>query len=176
MSPVRILAQAWMRAVLRHSGTENEEWAQAMFHEMDFIASDWASLGWALGCTTAIWRQASYEMVRRLKRQTGVKEAGMNESEKKAVGFISGVGMALGVAAVALGLLFGAFSLFPSIEAHRIGQWFHFGIGIFIPETIFIVATIALWEKRRPTAIGILFVAAATWVHLAMHFAKHWRG
>jgi len=171
MSPLRQLAQGLLRAVLRHSCTENEEWARAMLVEMDFIESDWAALWWALGCTTAIWRQSGRGLRRRFGKHAIHKEAGMNEGGKKAVGFLSGVGVALGVAAAALGVLFVMFSYFPFMQDHHVGQWFHFGVGIFIPETIFIVATIALWRKRRPMAIGILLVAAVSWVHLAIHFA-----
>ena len=171
MSPIRRLAVWMMQRALQCSSAESEEWARAMLHEMDFIESDWSALWWALGCTTAIWKQAGRDAMRMLRRQAGIEEAGMNEGGKKAIGFLSGAGMALGVAAVALGLLFGAFELFPAIRANHLGQWFHLGIGIIIPETIFIVATIALWRKRRPMAFGILFVAAASWVHLAIHFA-----
>jgi hypothetical protein len=176
MSAIRGLAHWIMQRALRCSRAENDEWAQAMLHEMDFIESDWAALWWALGCTTAIWRQAARAASRRLWIHRRTKEAGMNENGNKAVDFLSGVGLALGVAAVALGVLFVMFSYFPFMQDHHVGQWFHYGIGIFIPEMVFIVSTIALWRKRRPMAVGILLVAAGSWVHLAVHFAHAWRG
>jgi hypothetical protein len=176
MSAIRRLAQSILRAAVRRSAVESEEWALAMLAEMEFIDSDWAALWWAMGCCTAICRQSGHCILKRFRKQAAHKEAGMNDGGKKALGFVSGIGLALGVTAVALGLLFGAFSLFPSIEAHQMGQWFHLGIGVIIPETIFIVTTILLWRKRRPMAIGILLFAAATWVHLAIHFTHLWRG
>ena len=177
MSVPRRLASQLMRFMLDHSSEESREWAEAMLCELDFIESDWAALWWALGCTTAIFRQSGRDVVRLLRRQagvrTGAKEASMNEGGRKAIGFASGVGLAAAVAAVAVGILFLAFSLFPSIEAR---EWLHLLIGVFIPETIFVVAIIALWHKRRPMALGILLFGAAAGLHVLMHFAKHWHG
>jgi hypothetical protein len=168
-----------MRFMFDHSSEESREWAEAMLCELDFIESHWAALWWALGCTTAIFRQSGRDVVRLLRRlagvRTGVKEASMNEGGRKAIGFASGVGLAAAVAAVAVGILFLAFSLFPAIETSGM-QWLHLLIGVFIPETIFVVAIIALWHKRRPMALGILLFGAAAGLHVLVHFARHWRG
>jgi hypothetical protein len=149
-----------------------------MLCELDFIESDWAALCWALGCTTAIFRQSGRDVVRLLRRQagirTGVKEASMNEGGRKAIGFASGVGLAAAVAAVAFGILALAYYLFPAVVANR--EWTHVVIAILIPEAIFVVTTINLWRKRRPMALGILLFGAAVGVHVLMHFARHWRG
>jgi hypothetical protein len=174
MSSLRRLAYGLLRAVLRHSSAENEEWARAMLHELDFIENDWAALCWALGCTTAMWRQSGRGVRRWFSKQGSKKEAGMNEGGKKALGFVSGIGLAAAVGAIGVGLWFLSFSLIPAARAG--GQWIHLGVGVFMPETIFVVATILLWRKRRSMALGILLFGVAAGVHVLMHFAKHWRG
>jgi hypothetical protein len=44
---------------------------------------------------------------------------------------------------------------------------------IVIPETIFIVAALALWHKRRSMATGIVLSAVTLIVHFIVHVATH---
>jgi hypothetical protein len=48
MSATRRLASKLLRAILRHSSADSQEWANAMLRELDFIENDWAALFWAL--------------------------------------------------------------------------------------------------------------------------------
>lgn len=89
MSAIRRLASGWLRAVLRHTPSDSQDWANAMLRELDVIDGDWAALSWALACTTAFFRHCVPSALRALlgKRLDG----------KKAVGVASGIVIAVAV-------------------------------------------------------------------------------
>lgn len=172
MSAMRRLASRLLRAVLRHAPPDSQGWASAMLRELDFIESDWAAFFWALGSTTAIFR---YSVPRRLRtwlgkdsrNQEGLTMKGMG---KKAAGVGAGIGIALGVCACAWGLVWLMFYLFPKSDLGPMPWW----VGmVVIPETIFVVAVVTLWRKRRPMAIGILLLGITLVTHFAIHVANH---
>src|SRR5260370_16353188 len=156
MSTVRRLASKLLRIVIRDSSDESQGWANAMLRELDFIESDWAVLLWALGSTTAIFRHC---LPRGLKAWFGklfVQQGELKNIGKQAAGVVSGAVIAVGILAVsAFGLVRLSLFLFPTWDVGRV-PWAQWLAVIAIPETIFIVAALALWRKRRSIAAGIV--------------------
>lgn len=142
-----------------------------MLRELDFIESDWAALFWALGSTTAIFRRAGRGLMallgKRADQKEGLKMKGMGA---KAAGIASGVLIALGVVVCAFGLTWLLFRLFPSWDLGPVPWWVAI---IVIPETIFMVAVVMLWRKRREMAVGILLLAITLVTHFIIHVANH---
>jgi hypothetical protein len=166
MSVPRKIATWLLRAVLRYSSVESREWASAMLRELDFIESDWAALLWALGSTTAVFRHSGDRLWVWLGKQFGFKENRMNDFQKRAVGVISGVGIAV---AVTICLL---------VVIHLSGNperlpWIAWTVIATLLEIGFAIIAIALWRKRRPMAVGVLLSAALLGTHFVMHLASH---
>jgi hypothetical protein len=92
---------------------------------------------------------------------------------KKAAGMISGVVIAIAVLAVcAFGLVRLSFFLFPGWDVERV-PWAEWVSVILIPETIFMVAALKLWQKRRSVAVCILLSAVTLGTHFVVHVATH---
>jgi hypothetical protein len=162
----RKIATGLLRAALRYSSAESQEWASAMLRELDFIESDWAALFWALGGTTAIFGHSGDRLLVWLGKQFGLKEDGMNDFQKRAVGVISGVGIAVAVTICLLVVIH------LSGNPERI-PWIAWTVIATLTEIGFVIAAIALWRKRRPMAVGILVSAALLGTHFVMHLASH---
>jgi hypothetical protein len=166
MTAARRFATRLLLAVARHVCAESREWAEAMLRELDFIESDWEALLWALGSARAMCRHVGRE------RQSRHEEARVNEIGKKAVGMAEGVGMAVALLLLALGVMWMGFRYFPSWGLEQ-AEWKHVLLMIVIPETIFVAAIIGLWRRRRPMAVGILLSAAVLATHVIVHLATH---
>src|SRR5277367_1976780 len=111
--PVPRKIAVWLlRAVLRYSADESREWASAMLQELEFIEGDWEALVWALGSTTAIFRNSGRRIWVWLGRQFGYEEGRMNDFQKRAIGVISGVGIAAGVTICFMVLVHGSAHVF----------------------------------------------------------------
>jgi hypothetical protein len=171
-SPVRKLANALLRAVLRHAGAESQEWAGAMLRELDFIENDWVALFWALGSINAIFRQTGRGWRSRLGKHSGHEEVHMNEIGKRTVGVISGVAIAALLVICVMVLLHLSFHLF-SVGPDTV-PFFAWLLIAGLTETAFIVAAVRLWRKRRPMAVGILLSAVLVGTHVAMYLASRW--
>ncbi len=170
MSMVGRLASRLLRAVVRHAPAHSQDWANAMLRELDFLDSDWAALFWALGSTTAILRH-SFRLTAWFKKGARPKEERMvKDIGKKAAGIAAGAAMAAGLVLFAFGLLWLAFLFFPSWGLERM-EGTHVLTVIVIPETIFIIAAVALWRNRRSMAIGILVSAIILATHVLVHFS-----
>ena len=89
----------------------------------------------------------------------------MNDFQKRAVGVISGVGIAVAVTAC---LLVG---IHLSGDPERI-PWMAWTVIAGLLEAAFAITVIALWRKRRPMAVGILLSAALLGTHFVMHLAS----
>jgi hypothetical protein len=165
MSAPRKIAIKLMSAVVRYSPDESREWASAMLQELDFVEGDWAALFWALGCTTAIFRHSSDRLWIWLGKQFGFKEDRMNDFQKRAVGVISGVGIAVAVTACLLA------GIHLSGDPERI-PWVAWAVIAGLMEAAFAIAAIVLWRKRRPMAVGILLSAVLLGTHFVMHLAS----
>jgi hypothetical protein len=170
MGAPRKLATGLLRAVLRLVPEESRQWATAMLHELDFVDGDWAALFWALGSVTAILRHAASVFRMNLKRPA--KEAGMNNTGRKALGITLGALSALFVAGCAFPLLRLISLMFPEL-GYGHASWPYWLTVIMIPEAIFAVATVLLWRKRGPVAAGILATALIMGLHVAVHAAMH---
>jgi hypothetical protein len=171
MPPIRRMATRLLTFVVRHTSSQSQEWANAMLRELDFIESDWAALFWALGSTTAIFRSMGRGLIAMLGGRSAEKEElKMKGIGEKAAGIALGVLIALGVVVCAFGLLWVWFHFFPVPGVGPVPWWVAV---IVIPETIFIVAVVTLWRKRRPTAVGILLLAITLMTHFIFHLANH---
>jgi uncharacterized membrane protein len=169
MGAPRTLAAKLLRAVVRLVPVETRDWAVAMLRELDFIEGDWAAFFWALGSTTAIVRHAANVWRGWLKQKMN-KEAGMNNTGKKALGV--GLGMLSALALV--GCLFAGLRiigiLFPGLGLEHSG-WAYWLAVMAIPEAIFVIATVMLWRRKGPLAAGILATGLAMALHVCVHFA-----
>jgi hypothetical protein len=102
----------------------------------------------------------------------GHEEGWMNDLRKRAVGIVSGVGIAAALAVCAFSLLYLASHFLPFADPERMPRlaWL---IVITLPEVSFIFAAIALWRKRRSMAVGVLLSAIVLATHFAIHLATH---
>jgi|HubBroStandDraft_1064217.scaffolds.fasta_scaffold216893_2 hypothetical protein len=172
MGAPRSWAAALLRAIVRLVPDESRDWASAMLAELEFIEGDWAALFWALGSATAILRHAVCSWRNWISRRKASKEERMNPTGKKAIGFASGMLLALMVALSMFGLLRIVAILFPGLGIEHL-HWTHFLGAIVIPEIIFVVSAILLWRKRTPLAAGILLTGIGIAIHVAVHLATH---
>lgn len=146
-----------------------------MLRELDFIESDWASLWWALGGTTAILQHSialgARAWVTKHLDQWG--ELTLRTVGKKAAGLASGVAVSAGVLAFStVGLARLSSIVFPAAQFERM-PWAQSLSIIVIPETSFVIAILMLWRKRRDMARGIVLGAVALVFHLIMYVTAH---
>lgn len=176
MPAVRRLASRLLLAVARHAPVECRDWANAMLRELDFIEGDWAALFWAMGSTTAIFRYSGCGLKAWFRKYSGYEEAlTMKDLGKQIAGLLLGVAMAVALTFCALGILHLSLHLFPALEFGGV-PWAAWLIVFAIPETIFIVGAVKLWQKKRPMALGILLSAIIFATHFVMHLVSHWNG
>lgn len=171
MSFPRKLANRLLHLVLHVSPEESREWASAMLHELDFIEGDWAALFWALGGTTAIFRYSGRRIQVWVARQFGYEEGRMNNFQKRATGMISGVGIAVGITICFMILVHGSAHVFGFDDSPWLPRVAML-VG-WVMELLFVGAVIALWRKRRPIAVGILFTAILLGTHFAIYMSAH---
>ena len=157
-----------------NSSSDSQDWANAMLRELDFIESDWAALFWALGGMTAVFRHSVPRGLRAwFGKHSNQEEGPMKKSiGKKTAGVISGIIIAVAVTVCAFGLVRLSFLFFPAWNLKRV-QWAELLAVIVIPETIFIVAALTLWRKRRSMAVGILLSAITLVAHFVVHLTIH---
>lgn len=128
----------------------DDDWPRAMRSEMQFIASDWAALLWALGSAAAILR-------------TSV-------SLRKNIGSaFFGIGIASALAACWMAIIAGAFTFFKSYaeQTPRLG-W---AAIILVAIAIYLIFAARMWRTRRPAAIGLLVAGAVFSTHFALRIA-----
>ena len=177
MGAARSLAGKLLRAMLRHAPEERRAWVEAMLRELDFIGldrkhGDWAALFWALGCTSAIFREClrgwGTWLWKRCMDLLGIRpvkeENKMNSTGKKTLGVLAGIGIAL---AFGVGMFLLRNVIADMLQAVGIqrSMWSHIFSVIVPAEEIVVVAAILLWRRRlAPVAVGLLltgFVMAA---------------
>jgi hypothetical protein len=171
MSFPRRIATGLLRAVLRYSSEESREWAAAMLQELEFIENDWEALFWAVGSMTAIFRHSGGRIWVWLGRQFGYEEGRMNDFQKRAVGVISGVGIAVGVTICFMVLTHGSAHIFGFDDSPWMMKFAL--LMAMVMEVLFVVTVIALWRKRRSMAVGILLTAILLGTHFAMYASNH---
>jgi hypothetical protein len=171
MSIPRKLATELLRAMLRASPEESREWAAAMLRELELIEGEWEALFWSLGCTTAIFRHSGGRFWVWLGRQFGYEEGRMNDFQKRAVGVVSGVGIAVAVTICFVILVHGSAHIFGFTDAPWMMKFVM--VMAWVMEVLFVGAVIALWRKKRPVAVGILLTAILLGTHFAMYMSTH---
>ncbi len=165
MFAMRRLAARLLRRIPRGSSGVGREWAAGMLRELDFIESDWEALFWALGCRMAILRISARRSWFRFAHARPLEHL-MRGILRKCAAALSGVAIAGILVVSVFALLEVPFRLFPSFAERT--PWLPWLTVGAIPATIFNVAVVAFWRKRRPTAIGILLTASALGTHIAM--------
>ena len=141
-----------------------------MLSELDYIESDWAALFWALGSARAIFK---YSIPRQLHTWLGTRS---NEEEgpmlkhmrRTAAGTLAGIGIAVGVLVAAFGLVRLLLVIFPASTLKGVESAEMLAV-IVVPETIFVVAAVALWRKRRLMAVGLVLSAVTLVAHVVVH-------
>jgi hypothetical protein len=171
MSFPRKIATGLLRAVLRASSEESREWAAAMLQELEFIEGDWEALFWALGSTTAIFRHSGGRIWVWLGRRFEYEEGRMNDFQKRAVGVISGVGIAAAVTICFMVLVHGSAQIFGFTHSPWMVKFAM--LMAIVMEVLFVFTVVALWRKRRPMAVGILLAAILLGTHFAMYMSTH---
>jgi hypothetical protein len=175
----RSIAATVLQAALRLAPQASREWAEAMLRELDYIDGEWTALFWALGCTTAIFRQCFREWSLSLGRAIGnllrirsIQEGNtMNSTGKKTLGVLSGVGIALVLGVGAFFLSHPLAKLLASVGVPRT-MWSHL-LTILLPTELLLVgAAIWLWRRRTPMAVGILVTCAFMAIHVAVSLAS----
>jgi hypothetical protein len=171
MSATRKFAARLLRFVIRHSPHETQAWGNAMLRELDFIESDWAALLWALGSTTAIFRQSGRAIAAKFGKLNHQKEAAaMNNIGKRAAGFAAGI--TVGAVFIVIAVIFVHLLLQSVVALHsRPMPWFLASAAIV--EAIFFYAVAKQWGKRRPMAVGILLSALVLGTHVIIHVTTH---
>jgi hypothetical protein len=171
LSTPRRIAIGLLNFAVRYSSSKGREWASAMLREMDFIDSDWEALSWSLGCTTTIFKHSGDRIWVWLGRQFGYEEGRMNDFQKRAVGVVSGVGIAAAVTICFMVLVHGSAHVFGFTDAPWMMKFVI--VMAWVMEVLFAGTVIALWRKRRPMAVGILLTAILLGTHFAMYMSTH---
>jgi len=170
MLVTRRLASKLLVAAVRRSSSENQKWARAMLSELDFIESDWTALLWALGCTRTIFQ---YSVPRQLRawiaeRSSQSERPMLKHIRRNASGTLSGIGIAVGVLVTAFALVRLLLILFPASTMKGVELAEMLAV-IVVPETIFLIAAVALWRNRRPMAVGLVLSAVILVAHVVFH-------
>jgi hypothetical protein len=171
MSMTRRLALGVLTVVIRHSSSERQLWGNAMLRELDFIEGDWAALFWAFGSTAALCRHSVTSRLRTLSDRRFNETFQLKKIAKKTTGILSGVVVAGTVLVLCVGILIGLirFALLQQ-ENGRLADRL---LIVVIPETLYLVAVITLWRRRKSVALGILLAGMILVTHAVIHFANH---
>jgi len=175
----RNLAEKLLRQLLRFAPEERRAWVEAMLRELDFVETELAALFWALGCTTAIFRECLRGWGAWLKKQYaelfGIQrnEEGnkMNSTGKKTVGVLAGMAIALGLGVGAYLLRNVIADALMAVGIQR-SMLSHI-LSVIVPtELIVVVAAILLWRRKRAAvAVGLLVPAVVMGAHVVIFLA-----
>ena len=106
MTRVRRLAVKVTGFVMRHASVGAREWADGVTREVEFIESDWAALGWALGSTRVL-------LSRRARQQNAVPDAHAK--------FMSATDYLVNAGTLGMQIIFALDVIHPSSPMERIG-------------------------------------------------------
>ncbi len=95
----------------------------------------------------------------------------MNDIMERTLGILSGAAIAILLGTIAIAFVTLAFRFFPAFAEQA--TWFPWIALIVIPVIAFVCIGAALWQKRRPMAVGILLSALVLSTHFAIHVATH---
>jgi hypothetical protein len=169
MSVIRRAALRWLRAMIRHSPAQSQEWGQAMLREGDFVEGEWPAVRWALGSMAALCRYSISLELRNLHRQC--RELSLKRIAAGMLPLFSGAAAAL----VFLSICVAAFSalLHASWFDHAQQKLADRLFIVAIPETAYLACILALWRRRKIFAVGLLASAVLLMAHAIVHFASH---
>jgi hypothetical protein len=181
MPAPRTWAAKLLIAIHRHAPADRRDWAEAMLAELEYVPGDWAALFWALGCTSVIFRELAIEWSAQLWKKattlfgirTTKEENKMNETGKKTLGVLAGIGMAL---ALGVGLFFLRQVISDALFAIGVPRtmWTHILTVILPAELIVVVAAILFWRRHRaPIAAGMLLTGFVMAAHVAVMVVTH---
>jgi hypothetical protein len=145
-----------------------------MLGELDFIEGDWAALFWSLGSARAIFK---YPFPRQLRARFGKcssqeERPMLKHIRSNAAGTLAGIVIAGGVLVAAFGLVRLLLVFFPAPDLKEVESAELLAV-IVVPETIFVVAAMALWRKRRSMAMGLVLSAVILVAHVVVHLTTH---
>ena len=136
-----------------------------MLAEMEFIATDWTAVRWALGSTTAIF---SYSIRHGANASTLLKAIG-----RSAGGLTLSAGFCICVvAACVFSLTHLSPLLFPDLHLAQ-APWAQWMSVLGIPEMIFVVTAVVLWRKRKMLSSGVMVCAIALVTHFLTYVSNH---
>jgi hypothetical protein len=174
-SQLRKLASKLLQAVVRRTPGDSQCWGNAMLRELDFVETDWAALWWALGSAAAIFRHSiPREVAAWVGKQSGwLKQETLRSMARKATGLGTGVVISISVSmACIFGLTHVSPFLFPELHLAQM-RWAQYMSVLWIPETIFVMAAVALWRRRRAMSVGILVSAITLMTHFMIYVSTH---
>ena len=89
-----------------------------------------------------------------------------------AAGTLAGIVIAIGVLVAAFGLVRLLLIFFPASDLKGVESAELLAV-IVVPETIFVVAAVALWRRRRSMAMGLVLSAMILVAHVVVHLTTH---
>lgn len=98
----------------------------------------------------------------------------LKDLAKDIAGTFAGVVGAAALVVCAFGLYLLCARLFPAIVTGV--PWPEWLIVFFLPEMVFLVFAVKLWNNRRSVSVGVALAAAIFCTHYAAHLVSHWRG
>jgi hypothetical protein len=155
MPTIRRAAARLLRVAVQHCSEPSRSWGTAMLREMDFVNGDWAALRWALGSAAAIGR---HSLIHKLSGWRG----------RWIPSVLSGMAVASMVLTISVAALF-ALTRTSWFEPNP-GTLAELTFFVGIPETVYLLAAVALWRPQRRVACGILAVGAILITHSILHF------
>jgi hypothetical protein len=171
MPTIRQIASRLLSVIVQRSSAESRTWGNAMLRELDFIENDWSALHWALGSTTALFKNSLHGQLRIWFQQYAGQTRGprLKNIRRTTATVFSGViiaGSILTVCVYGLSRLMAALSPHWQSGHSVLAGWLPV---LVVPETAYFVTAAALWRQRRTLAAGILLGALVLIVHVAIH-------
>ena len=176
MGAARNFAAKLLRAMLRYAPPKRRDWVEAMLRELDFIEGEWPALFWALGCTTAIFRECLRDWSAWLWKQftnffgirSSQEENKMNSAGKKTLGVLAGIGIALALGVIAFLLRNVIADMLLAVGIPRT-IWSHIFSVMLPTELIVVGAAIVLWRRKQAAvAVGLLVPALVMGAHVVI--------
>jgi hypothetical protein len=171
MVPIRALARWLVSTAARRTTEDTRSWAMAMQRELEFIESDWAALGWALGSTTALCRRSFSGQLRRWL-DGGAGDGTASAKLGKRI-----TAPVLGTTAAAAVLIVCVLALWSLIHMAGLGpaqaKLAERVLIVVLPESVYLCSVVAFWRSRRSVALGIAAAGVVLITHAMVHYATH---
>jgi hypothetical protein len=168
MSPIHSVARRVLHFVVRLAPPRTKSWGEAMIGEMDHIDDDWDALLWALGGTLALCRCSLIEHLRNLRKALADKVSADRQATHLIKSILSGVGVAAVILIISM-LTLTTLQRTALVEPSqtRLAQLL---FAVVIPDSLCLLAALALWRLQRRLAYGVLAAGAALGAHSIIFF------